>query len=97
MGKQNKSKYIQSFMEELNTSKYKKGKQWKGYEVYEPVYEDDVCIGLPYVILVKDDKVRISTDDEALDYLAFSLDNGAEKSKDEEMQTDKSLTGKGEH
>lgn len=97
MKKQNKSKYIQSFMEELNTSKYKKGRPWKGYEVYEPVYDEDVCIGLPYVILAKDDKVRISTDDEALDYLAFSLGNGAEESKDEEMQTDKSLTGKGEN
>ncbi|MBS6477727.1 MAG: hypothetical protein KH405_07955 [Firmicutes bacterium] len=90
MEKQNKSKYIQSFIEELNTSEYKKGRPWKGYEVYEPVYDDDVCIGLPYVILAKDDEVRISTDDEALEYLAFSLESGTEKIGDEEMQTDKS-------
>lgn len=90
MEKQNKSKYIQSFIEELNTSEYKKGRLWKGYEVYEPVYDDDVCMGLPYVILAKDDEVRISTDDEALEYLAFSLESGTEKIGDEEMQTDKS-------
>lgn len=90
MEKQNKSKYIQSFIEELNTSEYKKGRPWKGYEVYEPVYDDDVCIGLPYVILAKDDEVRISTDDEALEYLAFSLESGTEKIGDEEMQADKS-------
>ena len=73
MEKQNKSKYIRSFLEELNASEYKKGRPWKGYEVYEPVYDEDVCIGLPYVILANDDGVRISTDDEALDYLAYSL------------------------
>ena len=90
MEKQNKSKYIRSLIEELNTSEYKKGRPWKGYEVYEPVYDEDVCIGLPYVILAKDDEVRISTDDEALEYLAFSLGNGTEKIGDEEMQTDNS-------
>lgn len=72
MEKQNKSKYIRSFLEELNASEYKKGKPWKGYLVYEPVYDEDVCMGLPYVILANDDEVRISTDDEALDYLAYS-------------------------
>lgn len=97
MSDEEKREQIQELTEELCATKYKKSIPWKGYEVYEPVYDDDVCIGLPYVILVKDDKVRISTDDEALDYLAFSLDNGAEESKDEKMQTDKSLTGKSEH
>lgn len=47
---------------------------WRGYEVYEPVYEEKngypPAIGLPYVILVKGEAIRMSTTNEALEWLA---------------------------
>lgn len=41
----------------------------RGFEVYQPVYpgKDIVYAGLPFVILVKDDEIRLSTPEEALD------------------------------
>ncbi|HCG36154.1 MAG TPA: hypothetical protein DER23_07410 [Clostridiales bacterium] len=46
-------------------------KQWKDYDVYEPVYDSScaACIGVPLVILVKGDEIRISTVDEAFEHL----------------------------
>lgn len=43
-------------------------KPWRGYEVYEPLFEDDgmACVGLPLVILVKGDEIRMSTPEEAI-------------------------------
>lgn len=44
-------------------------KKWKGYDIYEPFLRDNETvsyIGLPYVILVKDNSIRMSTADEAL-------------------------------
>ena len=38
---------------ELNADDCKFSTVWKEYEVYIPVYLKPVCIGLPYVILVK--------------------------------------------
>ena len=47
----------------------KKRGMWKGYEVYEPIMGGggSPCIGLPYYILVKDGKIRMSTHDEVFD------------------------------
>ncbi|MEG2668870.1 MAG: hypothetical protein RR957_00220 [Oscillospiraceae bacterium] len=43
-------------------------KDWNGYKCYEPImeHEDVVFIGLPLVILVKDNYIRMSTPDEAM-------------------------------
>ena len=40
---------------------------WNGYEVYEPLFdgEEVAFVGLPLLILVKGDKIRMSTEDEA--------------------------------
>lgn len=51
---------------------YKSAEQvesWKGFDVFEPVYDtkDEISvIGLPLVILVKGDQIRMSTPDEAI-------------------------------
>jgi len=43
-------------------------KKWKGYDVYEPINEDNKIsfVGLPLVILVKNSEIRMSTPEEAL-------------------------------
>lgn len=47
--------------------------EWKGYEVYEPTFKDSgeelAIVGLPLVILVKGEEIRMSTPDEALERL----------------------------
>ena len=63
---------VKSFMEELQADTYKKGKDWNGYTVYEPVYNKPVCIGFPLIVLVKDGEVRLSTDEESIRYLNFT-------------------------
>ncbi len=44
---------------------------WRGYDVYEPIFDGEgtVFIGPPLVILVKDNKIRMSTVDEAYQHL----------------------------
>ncbi len=46
---------------------------WRGYEVYEPIYEEKdsqgPVIGLPYVILVRGSAIRMSTTEESLERL----------------------------
>lgn len=44
-------------------------KKWNGYECYEPTMDnadgEPACIGLPLVILVKGETIRMSTIEEA--------------------------------
>lgn len=82
---------IKIYAEELGAKSYKKGKPWKGYNVYVPVYSEETYIGLPYVILEKGDEVRICTDKEAMEYLSFSLRDS------DEMKPNDKLTGLGEN
>lgn len=46
-------------------------KNWKGFEVYEPIMKKDEVsfTGLPLLILVKGDEIRMSTPEEALEQL----------------------------
>lgn len=44
---------------------------WRGCSVYVPVYKGCPKIGLPYVVLVTDADVRISTEEESLSYLDY--------------------------
>ena len=63
---------IDDIMEtELLADSYKRGVDWKGYQVYIPVYNKFITIGLPFVVMVKDGTVRISTGDEATEYLNY--------------------------
>ena len=44
---------------------------WKGYECYEPYKgsNDTLYTGLPHMILVRGDKVRLTNDKEAIEIL----------------------------
>ncbi len=62
---------ILDILSELNADDYEEDRSWNGYKVYIPVYDEVVTVGLPYVILVKGDEVRLSTDKEAMEFLNF--------------------------
>lgn len=49
--------------------------KWKDYNAYEPVFDDaDVSfVGLPFIILEKDDVVRMSTSEEALEQMQDTM------------------------
>ena len=49
----------------------KRVEDWKGYEVYEPIYEEDFVGGFPRIVLVKDGIARISTGAECFTYMEF--------------------------
>ena len=50
---------------------YFKGKEYKGYNVFVPEFKKNVTIGYPYVILAKDGEVRLSNEEESVEYLNF--------------------------
>ena len=70
------TKNIKSAIRALGANRYKKGVSWKGYEVYKPVYTEFAFRGHPYVVLVKGDRVRLSTPEESIEYLGFSTPLG---------------------
>ena len=45
--------------------------EWRGYSCYEPTIGDDgvAFIGLPLIIMVKGDEIRMSTPDEAMKHI----------------------------
>lgn len=45
--------------------------EWRGYSCYEPTFDDeDVSfVGLPLIIMVKGDEIRMSTPEEAMEHL----------------------------
>lgn len=61
---------VKRLAQELGASELIKYDDWHGYTVYEPVYTELEYIGLPYIILVKDDEVRLSTIDETFEWLS---------------------------
>lgn len=67
---------IKGMMAEIGASRYKKGVPWKGYEVYKPIYTEFAFRGPLLFVLVKGDHVRLSTVDEAEEYLGFSTPPG---------------------
>ena len=57
----------------------KEKEKWNGYTVYSPGYDDGFVhfVGLPYVILVKNGKARMSDLDETLKYMGYKRRNVA--------------------
>ena len=49
--------------------------KWHAYDVYQPTFDgvEIPMIGLPFVILVKDGAIRMSTKDEAFEYLDYCI------------------------
>lgn len=60
---------VEGYVNALNADDYHEGESWNGYTVYVPDYDKPTYVGLPYVILVKDNEVRLSTAKESLEYL----------------------------
>lgn len=50
---------------------FKRGKKWKGYNVYEPIYKEEYTGGFPKIVLEKDGEARISTHEECFAYMDF--------------------------
>ena len=69
------TKNIKLAIRALGASRYKKSVPWNGYDVYEPIYTEMAYRGLSYVVLVKDDEVRLSTTDETIEYLGSLSDD----------------------
>lgn len=65
---------IQELMKALHADGIKRGVSWKGYKVYKPTYNKEVFLGLPYVIFEKGEEIRLSTPEESLEYLEYSID-----------------------
>ena len=59
-------------------------KTWDGYSIYEPGFnrKGSPKIGYPLVILVKDDEIRISTEDESLEILDYLFPDTEEDEED---------------
>lgn len=60
---------IQELVKGLQADGVKVGKPFNGYTVYVPQYKKKVIIGYPYVILVKGSEIRLSTEEEAIEYI----------------------------
>ena len=73
---------IHALIAELGADEAEHGKPWNGYEVYIPVYHEVAYVGLPLVVLVKGDEIRLSTGEEGLDYLATTEDEDGEEAEE---------------
>ena len=56
--------------QQFGTTKTKKCKDWRGYQVYKPILDSGFYVGYPFVVLVKQNNIRWSTIKETLDWLA---------------------------
>lgn len=54
----------------------RKGGEWNGYVVYEPIYDKEYIGGLPHIVLVKDGEARISTHEECFSYIQYKKGGG---------------------
>lgn len=45
--------------------------EWRGYSCYEPTFSDEGIshVGLPLIIMVKDNEIRMSTPEEAMQHV----------------------------
>jgi len=68
---------INEFAHEHGYETVEKLLPWNGYEVYEPIRHKDISskIGPPLIILVKNDEIRFSTEEEAFQQLHDSIEN----------------------
>ncbi len=62
---------LEELKNELAAQEFVRGKDWNSYQVYIPQYSQKTYVGLPLIVLVKGNEVRVSTVDESTDYLEF--------------------------
>ena len=55
----------------LFASRLKKGIEFKGYEVYEPVYNQPFFGGFSKIVLVKNGEVKLSSIEDYFEYMNF--------------------------
>ncbi len=67
----NIKKKLEEYKKLLSADCFKKGKQWRGYNVYEPIYKREVEGGLPRVVLEKNGIMRESSHQECFEYMTF--------------------------
>ena len=67
----NINRKLEELKNELAAQGFELGKDWNGYQVYIPQYSQKTYVGLPFIVLVKGDEVRVSTVEESMDYLEF--------------------------
>ena len=65
---------IMAMVEDLGATTFTKGKDWHGCKVYKPEYEEISYVGLPLVIFKDENGYRLSTADEALEYINETTD-----------------------
>lgn len=56
-------------VKKMGAKSYKQGEDWNGNKVYIPVYSKTTFVGLPLVIFEDEKGFRISTPEEAIDYI----------------------------
>ncbi|MCD8285940.1 MAG: hypothetical protein LUD50_01780 [Clostridia bacterium] len=66
-------KQVKRIVHGLSAKKYERGPDWKGYEVYEPVYPTFMYIGGPLYILVSGDNAWLASHEAACEYLDYKL------------------------
>ncbi|MCD8294197.1 MAG: hypothetical protein LUE27_02960 [Clostridia bacterium] len=64
-------KELKSIIHELSAKGYKRCIDWKGYEVYQPVYRGTLYIGDPLVIFVSGDNAWLAPNDEGEEYIYY--------------------------
>lgn len=62
---------LRELQAELSAASLERGKDWNGYSVFIPRYNDEAFVGLPLVVLVNGDEARLSTPEEGMEYLEF--------------------------
>lgn len=67
---------IEKIKSELGAKDMKKTYSWKGYDVYEAVYnyKNSPAIGYPDYLLVKGDEMRMADIDEVFEYMRYQYD-----------------------
>ncbi|MCD8285945.1 MAG: hypothetical protein LUD50_01805 [Clostridia bacterium] len=67
-------KQVKELIHGMDARIYRRGYDWNGYEVYEPVYFRRKCIGGPLVIFVKGDKAWLASNEEGYAYIHYSIE-----------------------
>ncbi|MCD8307596.1 MAG: hypothetical protein LUD51_05170 [Clostridia bacterium] len=64
---------VKRIMRGISAEGYERGYDWKGYEVYEPVYPEFMYIGDALFIFVKGNKAWLAPYDEGRAYIHYSI------------------------
>lgn len=64
-------KRLREYKVMLMADAFVKGKEWRGYTVYMPVYKKEKDVGLPRVVLERNGVFRESSYQECFEYMTF--------------------------